>query len=54
MLDFLLGLFDVIIQGILFVFDPEYRKNVFIFLSVFSGCALLFVAIYFAAKSFVE
>jgi len=54
MLDFILGLFGVIIDGMLFVFDPEHRKIVLISLSVLFGCALLFVTIYFAAKSFVD
>jgi len=54
MLDFILGLFDVIIDGILFVFDPEYRKQCLYILAVFLGCALLCVTIYYAAKFFAE
>lgn len=50
MLDFLAELFLGIIDGILFVFNREYRKIVLISLSIFLGCALVFVAIYFAAS----
>jgi hypothetical protein len=54
MLDFIIGIFGLIVDGFIFVFDQEHRKNVFIVLAAFSGCVFLFVIMYYAASFFAQ
>jgi uncharacterized membrane protein YeaQ/YmgE (transglycosylase-associated protein family) len=54
MLDFIIGIFGLIVDGFIFVFDQEHRKNVLIVLAAFSGCVFLFVILHYVASFFAK